>query len=322
MLPVATRVGVAGFYGKQVLAKTYRLTNETLGAWKKNPALVAPEGKDTILFDSTLTGFALRIRPGMAWVWIIQYRNSEGRTRRLRLGRYPALTPAQARELASAKLHEVAGGADPSDQKRLNREAMTVAAMCRAYIKAAETGGAVKRGGSPKKASTLELDKGRIDRHIIPLLGTRKAFNVTDRDVRAFMRDVRDGKTAIDEKTGPRGRAIVKGGPTAASRAVGLLGGIYAWAIKELEIRPDNPCRGVSRPPDGKKDRRLSLEDYAALGTAMDDLAAKGENTNALDMIRLIALTGLRRAEAMNLRLSQVDIKAKCLRLADTKTGA
>src|ERR1700680_4800191 len=41
-----------------------------------------------------------------------EYRNAEGRTRRLVLGRYGALTPEVARDLARKRLTEVAEGED------------------------------------------------------------------------------------------------------------------------------------------------------------------------------------------------------------------
>ena len=53
-----------------------------------------------------------------------------------------------------------------------------------------------------------------------------------------------------------------------ASRTIGLLGAIFTFAVKQ-RMRTDNPVRGVERPADGKRDRRLSDEEYAALGRAL-----------------------------------------------------
>ena len=65
-----------------------------------------------------------------------------------------------------------------------------------------------------KKPSTLATDKGRIERHIKPLLGRKRVKDITQNDIRRFMKDVAAGKTRADEKTGKHGRAIVTGEPS------------------------------------------------------------------------------------------------------------
>ena len=42
-----------------------------------------------------------------------------------------------------------------------------------------------------------------------------------------------------------------------ASRTIGMLGAIFAYGVK-LGICTDNPARGVLRPADGKRARRLT----------------------------------------------------------------
>lgn len=56
------------------------------------------------------------------------------------------------------------------------RKAKTVAELCDAYWADAEAGKLMTRRRAPKKASTLVTDRGRIERHIKPLLAQLKAI--------------------------------------------------------------------------------------------------------------------------------------------------
>ncbi len=148
-----------------------------------------------------------------------------------------------------------------------------------------------------------------------------KITAVTQQDIDNFMHDVAVGKTAGKTKTGKkRGLARVRGGRGAASRAVGLLGGIFTYAVRR-RMRPDNPVHGVLRFADGKRERRLTNAEYAALGEALQRAQAAGFWPPALAAIRFLALTGWRRNEALELRWEEVDLSRRTARLIDTKTG-
>jgi integrase len=291
-----------------------KLTKRTIDAVKLNP------NQDTYLWDDDVPGFGLRIKPSGVRSFIIQYRNSSNVSRRVTLGKFGVLTPDQARKVAKQTLADVARGGDPAEKRAQDRNAMTVRQLCQAYLEAVEKGLILGKGKRPKKQSTLCTDRGRIDRHILPLLGSRRVRDLTPPDVVRFMRDVTAGKTADDVKTGFRGRAIVKGGAGTASRTVGLLGGILSFAVSEGVI-PMNPVRGVKRPADNRRETRLTAEQYHALGGALTAAASNGENSAAILAIRLLALTGCRRGEIERLQWDEVDLPARCLRLADSKEG-
>jgi integrase len=128
------------------------------------------------------------------------------------------------------------------------------------------------------------------------------------------------GKTAADVKTRPHGRAIVTGGRGAATRTLGLLGAIMQYAV-ELEYRADNPVRGVRREADQKRGIRLDDPGYRRLGKRLAAAGRGGVHWQAVEAIRLIALTGCRRGEIQRLRRTEVDLAGQALRLGDTKTG-
>jgi integrase len=172
-----------------------------------------------------------------------------------------------------------------------------------------------------KKANTLGDDKGRIERHIKPLLGNLAVAAVTRDDVERFMHDVAEGKTAGKTKTANRrGLARVTGGRAAASRTVGFLGAVFAYAVRR-GMRTDNPVRGVERFADRKRERRLTEDEYTALAAALGQGAAIGIWPPAIAAARFLTLTGWRRGEALALQWSEIDLVRRTARLSDTKTG-
>jgi len=291
-----------------------KLTINTIKAISVDPK------RDIYAWDDELSGFGIRIKSSGVRSFMLQYRNASGVSRRMTLGKLGVLTPDDARKLAKEKLAAVAKGNDPADVRTEQRKAMAVKELCDSYLKAAEKGLILGKGGRAKKQSTLYTDKGRIERHILPLLGKKKVRDLTLPDITRFMRDVAKGETAADIKTGLRGRAIVRGGTGAAARTVGLLGGILSFAVSEGVIAT-NPARGVKRPRDQRREVRLTLEQYQTLGKALDKAREEGIIATAIDAVRLLALTGCRRGEIENLRWDEVDLAGHCLRLSDSKEG-
>jgi integrase len=278
-------------------------------------------GRDLFVWDNRLPGFGLRVKPGGGKSFLIQYRNRHGRSRRFTFGRYGVLTPDEARKRARQLLAAVAEGADPAADRASDRAALTVAALCDEYLAKARAG-QILRGGKAKKGSTLTTDAGRIERHIKPLLGARAVKELTRQDV-ADLRDAMiAGKTAATVKTGKlRGVARVRGGAGTATRTLGLFGGILSYAV-ERGYRDDNPARGIEKPAYRKRHALVTAEQYRALGLDLERAAERGEPWQAVTAIWLLALTGCRRGEITNLKTVEIDRAARCLRLADTKTGA
>jgi integrase len=143
---------------------------------------------------------------------------------------------------------------------------------------------------------------------------------VTREDTESFMHDVANGKTAGKFKTKPRGLARVRGGMGTASRTVGLRGAIFEYALRH-RMRPDNPTRGIIRPADGRRERRLTDDEYMALGKALRKADDAKMWPAAIAAVRFLTLTGWRSGEVVALHRAEVDEVRRTALLADSKTG-
>ena len=279
-----------------------------------------PGSPDYFVWDDEVPGFGVRVWPSGRKVYVVQYR-AAGRTRRFKLGVHGALTVEEARQLAKGTLGDVARGDNPAEERVTRRKSLTVKELCAIYLDAAERGRIAGKGGRAKRASTIYIDRGRITRHIVPLLGTRLVRDLTPADINRFVRDVADGKTAAVEKTGLRGKAIVTGGLGTAARAVGLLGSILTFAVAEGVIET-SPARGIKRPPDRRRERRLTPEEYRRLGDALAAAEADCDTWQGVTGSWLLVLTGCRLGEIVGLKWAELNDAGGCFQLAETKEGA
>ena len=277
------------------------------------------------VWDSELAGFGLRIEPTGAKTFIAKYRtNGGGRAatqRVVTIGRFGPLTPDQARKHARTILGGAAAGSDPAAELQAKRREMTMRALIDLY----EAEGCViqrgKRQGEPMKPRTKAYTVARLRHHAVPLLGHRRAPAINAGDIEKFVADVTSGRTARDEKVGPRKRIIVRGGAGAARKVVRDLSAVFSFALRS-EIVQRNPCETAAvRKTDNQRERFLTLDEVTRLGAALDELEREGVNRKATNIARLWVLTGCRRDEIAGLKWSEVDAENGLLELADGKTG-
>ncbi|WP_289297942.1 tyrosine-type recombinase/integrase [uncultured Reyranella sp.] len=277
--------------------------------------------KDYFIWDDELPGFGLRVFASGKRSYLIQYR-AAGRTRRYTIGLHGVWTPETARQEAKVQIGRVARGDNPSEERQLDHKAITVKELCALYVADLNAGLILGKGGRPKKPTTISTDTGRIDRHIIPLIGTRRVKDLINADINKVLKDIMAGKTRVAVKTKKlRGKAIVRGGAGTATRTVGLLGGILTYAV-EAGIIDRNPAHGLRKPKDNVRNRRLTEAEYRTLGQMLQKAAEIEKYAMTVDIIRQIALTGCRRTEMIKLMWTEADTEGSCLRLVDSKEGA
>ena len=281
---------------------------------KRVVELLLCSDREYIKWDRELRGFGVRVRTGGSKTFIAQYRAGGGRSgtsRRFTVGRFGALTVDDARAIARDILNSAAKGGDPSADRKAKRREMTVRQLIELYS---------EQGTDHLQIVNRNYVISRLRNHVVPLLGSRKISEVRVLDVENLMRDIRAGKTAKDEKIGPRARVIVRGGPGAAAKCVRTLSAVFAFAIRR-ELIAVNPCVAAKKPADSKRDRFLTVDEVRRLGIALEELGTQGVNPKALAIIKLWVLTACRRNEIAGLKWSEIDFELACLRLQITKTG-
>ena len=145
-------------------------------------SMAIPTKGQAFLWDVERRGFGTRAIPSGVKDFVLQYRNEAGRSRRIELGRYGVLTVEQARKQAIIKLGAVAGGVDPAEERAQSRVAIAILEVCNWYLENAEAGKILGRKHRPIKASTLAMDRSRIETRIVPLVGMRqvRALRIAD----------------------------------------------------------------------------------------------------------------------------------------------
>ena len=263
-------------------------------------------------------------QPGLyAWArrgrvrFIFAYRPpGGGRRRRLKIDDFGAITLDRARRIAEKWRGLVAEGRDPHFEIREEaRKATTLGQAIQLYLddlrERAESG--AKRG----KRSGYASAKNRLERHVLPKLGSVRLRAVTADQVKRLHRGMKDT-------------------PVEANRTLTALSAVFGYADR-ADLAPSgfNPTRHVVRFEEKGERRALSAEELQALGEALLEAEEAGSaHPSALLAIRLLALTGFRRAELLGhtmkdrrgdregLRWGDLDLEAGLVRLEDSKTGA
>ena len=246
--------------------------------------------KDTILFDKALPGFGLRIHPSGRKVWIVQAR-IEGRSRRMVIARYGEMSLAQARRRARDLLQRIRAGDNPADDIVREKRTPTVKALADEYLRRCDP------YWKPSGRKTVRI---YLKARILPAFGRMPVDRVGPEDVAEWF------------------DAASRDRPGAANRAFEILRSMLfraeEWGFRQ---RGTNPCLGIRKNPRRNIARFLDRDELARLGKALD--AHQARWPEAVAAIRLLALTGCRRGEIVNLRWR--DIAENAIVLPDSKTG-
>lgn len=285
---------------------------------------LAPGTRRTYVWLNDPRGFGISIQPGGTKNYVLQFRTAEGKHRFLNIGPTDGLSLEEARRMARETGGEVAKGTDPvaeveaaraakaAEEERLSQR-HTLGTFWQMYVADAE-----KR----LKPRTL-TDMRRLWKAVIePALAKVPLEELRRAQIAAMHRERSDTPVQAN-----RALAHLR---AALSRAI-------EWGMLETDV---NPAARIRLYPEKSREFRMEPEQWAAYLKAIDQLEDTGEGgwkRNAQGryvegerglspfsaaLFRLIAFTGMRRAEAMGLRWREVNFDAEVLSLEDSKTGA
>ena len=272
-----------------------------------------PPEKETVVFDTVLPRFALRVkppRPGRPERWaswyFVRYVAPDSRERKYRVGSPATMDLDEARKAARAILRRVDEGGDPAADRARARAAWTVREAVDGYLTSLDF--------ARKSHKTRDCDTGTLNNHICHRLGNEKLDAL---DVPAIRRLVR----AVESDTRLNNRKRRLGGSGAARKVVRVLSALLTWAVGEGQLSR-NPIIGNLRlAGDGVRDTVITdPAQYAALLRTMDELVTAGKlRPQSRVFLITAAFTGMRRNELRTLRWGQVDASERRITLSGTK---
>jgi integrase len=230
--------------------------------------------------DAGCTGLYLISQAAGVKSWAVRYRYA-GRPVKLTLGKWPAMSLADARKAAAEAQHELARGNNPAKAKADAKikadaaQANTLTAVCENYL-------AIEG----KKLRSRDARVSILRRHVYPALGDRPIGEIRRRDIARLLDKVEVGA-----------------GPRMADVTLGVLRRIFHWyELRDDEFR--SPIiRGMQRQKTSEHRRTRVLDD--------DELravwAATADTSTFSALIRFLLLTGARRNEAAGMTWNEVD---------------
>lgn len=260
-----------------------------------NLSTVGKIGENETLRDKSLSGFGVR-RQGEKTVYFIR-RRVNGRKVYITIGIHgDGWNPTTARARAEELAREMKSGVNPAAVRRKARdEALSVSEGLDRFLSV---------HGAKVKERTLEEYTGLAERYLKPAFG------------RLDVQEVDEGAVEVAHA---RWRNV----PRAANHALAVLSKFMSWC-EEQKLRPrqSNPCVGVKRYPENKRDRYLETDEVARIGQALDELELEGKfGRSEVGAVRFLMLSGARKSEALTLQWCWFDRERMVFSLPDSKTG-
>ena len=263
-----------------------RLSNYTLSPTRINNA----KAKDKLYKLSDGGGLFVEVSPAGQKTWRYQYRFG-GSRRDVKIGRYPEVGVADARERHFELRVLLERGIDPADARRQElSERKQRAADAVAPADEFETFSKrwVRERLMTKSDTYRKQVESRLERFVWPAIGSKGLSGVRPADVLEIIEAVR-----ATPKTAEGVRAIIQQ--------------IYNYAIQKLlvEVNPALPLRGVIEVPPAEHHRHLSEPELGAFWRSVE---RQGAHFATIASTKLLMYSMCRKSEVLRARWREFDL--------------
>ena len=230
-------------------------------------------GKRICYYDTKVPGLELRITSTGVRTFNL-LRKIEGRTERVRIGGFPAVTVENARRRASEINGSIAQGENPAQSKRTLKSESSLRETFDSFIKLHAKG----------HKKTWQGDVWQFEKYLSSL-GNRKLSSIRPADVKTL-----------------HAHLGTEHGVYTANRVFALLSSIFNFA-RRMGFTGENPCSGIQKFREEKRDRFIQESELPRFFEAV----MSESDTTARDCILMMLLSGQRRACALSMRWDEID---------------
>jgi integrase len=236
-----------------------------------------PETGQYDVWDARHPGFGLRVSYGGAKTFVLLYRQN-GIKHRLTLGKWPAMSLADAHRAARKRGGEIADGKDPAGERTAAKLAPTFGDLANEYL---------ERHARPNKtARSVVEDIRMLNADLLPEWKDRKLADITRHDVRNVLEAITD-----------------RGAPIHANRVRALVSKMFNFGIDRDYIEQNPAYRISGRNKETKRDRVLTSDELHRLWGALES-----ESTRVGAAFKLLLLTAARRGEVLGMSWAELDL--------------
>ncbi len=256
-----------------------------------------PEKGQVFYWDADLQGFGIYAGKSSK-TWFVEKRISN-KTKRVALGKYPALTAEQARSDAMKQINKMAVGIDPVKEKREKKiKAVTLGEVFTAFLDVRQL-----------KPKTVR-DYTGVMNNIYPDWQKLPITDIT-----------RDAVERRHKKVGEeRGEAYANLGGRTLRSVLNYASAKYETG-KGLSILPENPVKRISQTRSWYKVERRTGHLKPHQLQAWFDAVLSIDNPTIRDYLIFVLLTGCRKDESAKLQWPDIDLTDNSYILRDPKNG-